>query len=80
MTFPASIVQSLQQPQQQSGTQQPTGTPTGPPPFTSLTFGNQTLNLPMQPSGHLQQQLGMGLGKTTGFSTQTQVSPVPPVS
>ncbi|KAL4218896.1 cell differentiation [Mactra antiquata] len=79
MTFPASIVQSLQQPQQQTGNQQPTGTPTGPPPFTSLTFGNQALNLPMQPSGHIQQQLGMGLGKTSGFSTQTQVSPVPPM-
>lgn len=77
------MLQNLQQSQQpQSGSQQPTGTPTGPPPFNPLTFGTQTLNLPMQPSAPLPpgpgQQIGMGLGKTAGFTSQTQISPVPP--
>lgn len=80
LTFPASMLQNLQQSQQpQSGSQQPTGTPTGPPPFNPLTFGTQTLNLPMQPSAALPpgQQIGIGLGKTAGFTSQTQISPVP---
>lgn len=73
-----TVIQGALQQSQTAGTQQPTGTPTGPPPFSTLTFGNQTLNLPMQPSGHLTgQQIGLGQGKPQPFSSQTQVSPVP---
>lgn len=69
---------TLIQQSQGPGTQQATGTPTGPPPFSTLTFGNQTLNLPMQPSVNMPgQQLGLGQGKQQPFSSQTQVSPVP---
>ena len=72
------MIQGTLQQSQGAGNQQPTGTPTGPPPFSTLTFGNQTLSLPMQRTGPMHgQQLGLGQGKPQPFSAQTQVSPVP---
>jgi len=73
LTFQQSaVLQSLQG----GGSTQQGANPSAPPPFNPLSFNtNQSLN-PLLQSGPPGQQMGVNLGKA--FSSQTQVSPIPP--